>query len=493
MAIPVVGCVLLGGIFLAGVALACVAGLANNSFLDTTGVCHIDLDKQNLIAPATEYVPHAFQHCIPCITDKTKINDRDTKDAYTYDKQLQYLPINFVSYISLTAKNTSSPRPIWEKVNVQSEQFYFKNSWAERLNADSRVNTTDTYYLLPLCTSASGSNSDIMTTAMGFSSNVIAGTSDLLTNLPLSFDDFKKNPFFNQPVVSTVLNYPIFNQAVEIHFSKAGKLRNLLNQDYDSLDYKDEKDGINAFCGIKTLSGIDPKTGDARYLQLSNGAVITVSQAQATRLAQVFVVYRKRDYIPIKAAKDQTYWDAFKSGYSFYSIDDNSPINYSTKDDLLVGCYMQATGPDDNSITAEWDDNGATAYWEKITDDNNKVSYRPIYTARQLLHYKDALAAPIRALVKTGTSYEQTVLFDDGARLHIPIVYCSLTKATDGPRTQKLLPQQDTLDLEVSKIGGKYYLSEVGKPKPTDQDDNLVLTVSRTINDQTYTAIFDLE
>lgn len=84
-------------------------------------------------------------------------------------------------------------------------------------------------------------------------------------------------------------------------------------------------------------------------------------------------------------------------------------------------------------------------------------------------------------------------MFDDGARLHIPIVYCSLTKAaTDGFRTQKLLPQQDTLDLEVSNIGGKYYLYEVGKPKPTEQDDNSKLEVSRTINDQTYTAQFTL-
>ena len=85
------------------------------------------------------------------------------------------------------------------------------------------------------------------------------------------------------------------------------------------------------------------------------------------------------------------------------------------------------------------------------------------------------------------------MLFDDGARLHIPIVYCSLTKATDGSRTQKLLPQQDTLDLEVSNIGGKYYLYEVGKPKPTEQDDNLKLEVSRTIHDQTYTATFTLK
>ena len=112
----------------AGIVLACVAGLANNSFLDTTGDCNIDLDKQKLTAAATAYVPHAFQNCIPCITDKTKINDMDTTDAYTYDKQLQYLPINFVNYVSLTAKNTSTNRPIWEKVNAQSEQFYFKNS-----------------------------------------------------------------------------------------------------------------------------------------------------------------------------------------------------------------------------------------------------------------------------------------------------------------------------------------------------------------------------
>ena len=85
------------------------------------------------------------------------------------------------------------------------------------------------------------------------------------------------------------------------------------------------------------------------------------------------------------------------------------------------------------------------------------------------------------------------MLFDDGARLHIPIVYCNLTKATDGSRTQKLLPQQDTLDLEVSYIDGKYYLSEVGKPKLTDQDGNTVLTISRTIHDQTYTATFKLD
>nr|DAF79888.1 MAG TPA: hypothetical protein [Caudoviricetes sp.] len=56
-----------------------------------------------------------------------------------------------------------------------------------------------------------------------------------------------------------------------------------------------------------------------------------------------------------------------------------------------------------------------------------------------------------------------------------------------------MLPQQDTLDLEVSYIDGKYYLSEVGKPKLTDQDGNTVLTISRTIHDQTYTATFKLD
>ena len=127
-AIPVAGWIAVSGMLVAGVVLACVAGLANKSFLDTTGDCDIDLDKQKLIASAAAYVPHAFQNCIPCITDKTKINDMDTTDAYTYDKQLQYLPINFVNYVSLTAKNTSANRPIWEKVNAQSEQFYFKNS-----------------------------------------------------------------------------------------------------------------------------------------------------------------------------------------------------------------------------------------------------------------------------------------------------------------------------------------------------------------------------
>ena len=87
-------------------------------------------------------------------------------------------------------------------------------------------------------------------------------------------------------------------------------------------------------------------------MKLTNGVVINASQEQAASLAQVFVVYRKRDYVPIKAA-GETYWETFKNGYSFYSIADNSPINYSKQPDLLVGCYMQATGPDDNSITAE--------------------------------------------------------------------------------------------------------------------------------------------
>ena len=493
MAIPVVGCVLLGGIFLAGVALACVAGLANNSFLDTAGICHIDLDKQKLDTFATEYVPHVFQNCFPCITDKAKIVNRENT-KYTYEDQLQYLPMNFVNYFSINANSELSNGFICKSCQdptIQSKLF-FKDSWAERLNDNSRVNTTDTYYLLPLCVSdETYSDTDMQSVIDGFldSDNpTIVGTSDLLINLPLKFADFKNNPFFNRSIVSTVLNYPIFNQALEIHFSKAGKLQDLLEKDYDSLNYNGD---INAFCGTKTLSGIDPKTGNIRYLKLSNGAATTASEAEATKVAQVFVVYRKRDYVPIKAGS-KTYWDAFKSGYSFYSTIDDSPINYSTKSDLLVGCYRQETNANDNSITAEWDDKGATDYWERITDDNNKVSYRPIYTARQLLHYKDAFAAPIRALVKTDTSYEQTVLFDDGARLHIPIVYCSLTKATDGSRTQKLLPQQDTLDLEVSNIGGKYYLYEVGGTKPTEQVDNSVLTVSRTIHDQTYTAKFKL-
>lgn len=494
--IPVAGWIAVSGMLVAGIVLACVAGLANKSFLDTTGDCNIDLDKQKLTASATAYVPHAFQNCVPCITDKTKINDMDTTDAYTYDKQLQYLPINFVNYISLTAKNPSANRPIWKKVKEQSDQFYFKNSWAERLNNKSTVNTTDTYYLLPLCSNLPDSDNpdaSIMAFTLGFLQKVLNennSKSDLLSKISYAY--IKNNPFFQQTVVSTVLNYPIFNQATEIRFSKQGSLKELLEEDYDqgSIQYNSE---INAFCGVKTLSGIDPK-GKKRYLHIDKDGIATstTDQSKATKVAQVFVVYRKCDYVPIKA-DDKTYWETFKSGYSFYSTIDDSQINYSKKPDLLVGCYMQGTGADDNSITAEWDDKGSTAYWERITDDNNKVSYRPIYTARQLLHYKDAFAAPIRALVKTDTSYEQTVLFDDGARLHIPIVYCSLTKATDGSRTQKLLPQQDTLDLEVSNIGGKYYLYEVGGTKPTEQSDNSVLTVSRTIHDQIYTAKFDLE
>ena len=355
MAIPVVGCVLLGGIFLAGVALACVAGLANNSFLDTAGVCHIDLDKQKLLdsndkpTSATEYVPHVFQNCFPCITDKTKITNRESA-KYTYEDQLQYLPMNFVNYLNITANSSLSNGFICKSCQASTIQskLFFKDSWAERLNGNSMVNTTDTYYLLPLCTST-----DTAAVKNGFldSNNpTIVGTSDLLTNLPLKFTDFKNNPFFNRSVVSTVLNYPIFNQAVEIHFSKAGKLQDLLEKDYDSLDYNE---GINAFCGVKTLSGIDSNTGETRYLKLTNGVVITAPQEQAASLAQVFVVYRKRDYVPIKIATSKTYWDTFKSGYSFYSTDDDSQINYSKQPDLLVGCYRQATGANDNSITAE--------------------------------------------------------------------------------------------------------------------------------------------
>lgn len=360
----------MGSILIAGITLACVAGLANNSFLDTTGICHIDLDKQTLTDSDKEYVPHKFQNCFPCITDKTKITNRKVKDnngklpTYTYEDQLQYLPRNFINYISITGNSDLSNGDIRAACQVASGiptknpnetdncKLYFKDSWAERLDAYSLVNTTDTYYLLPLCSSVSGSESDITATTDGFTKNkVIVGTSNLLAaNLPLSFDDFKNNPFFSQAVVSTVLNYPIFNQAIEIHFSKEGILGDLLTKDYDSLHYNN---GINAFCGVKTLSGIDSNTGEPRYLKLTNGVVITVPQEQAARLAQVFVVYRKRDYVPIKVAAGETYWDSFKSGYSFYSIADNSPINYSTKSDLLVGCYRQATGADDNSITAE--------------------------------------------------------------------------------------------------------------------------------------------
>ena len=351
MAIPVVGCVLLGGIFLAGVALACVAGLANNSFLDTAGVCHIDLDKQKLLdsndkpTSATEYVPHVFQNCFPCITDKTKITNREIKKdsngtpiGYTYDDQLQYLPMNFINYLSITANDKLSKgdiRQACQNAAYDAEgncKLFFKDSWAERLDNNSKVNTTDTYYLLPLCTSI-----DTAAVKNGFldSNNpTIIGTSDLLTNLPLKFTDFKNNPFFKRQIVSTVLNYPIFNQAVEIHFSKEGKLKDLLDKDYNSLDYNGD---INAFCGVKTLSGIDPK-GKTRYLQISNGAATTTSEAEATKVAQVFVVYRKRDYVPIKAATGRTYWETFKSGYSFYSTIDDSPINYSTQSDLLVDC-----------------------------------------------------------------------------------------------------------------------------------------------------------
>ena len=194
-----------------------------------------------------------------------------------------------------------------------------------------------------------------MAFTLGFSQKVLNESnskSDLLSKS--SYADIKNNPFFQQTVVSTVLNYPIFNQATEIRFSKQGNLKELLEEDYDqnSIQYNSE---INAFCGIKTLSGIDPNNGEKHYLHIDKDGVATstTDSSKATKVAQVFVVYRKRDYVPIKVADGETYWDAFKSGYSFYSTIDDSPINYSTKSDLLVGCYMQGTGADENSISAE--------------------------------------------------------------------------------------------------------------------------------------------
>ena len=254
MAVPVVGWIAMGSILIAGITLACVAGLANNSFLDTTGICHIDLDKQTLTDSDKEYVPHKFQNCFPCITDKTKITNRKAKDnngtlpTYTYEDQLQYLPRNFINYISITDNSDLSNGDIRAACKVASGiptknpgetdncKIYFKDSWAERLDVYSRVNTTDTYYLLPICYSVSDSESDITATTDGFTKNkIIVGTSNLLSApLPLSFNDFKNNPFFSQAVVSTVLNYPIFNQAIEIHFSKEGILGDLLAQDYNS-------------------------------------------------------------------------------------------------------------------------------------------------------------------------------------------------------------------------------------------------------------------
>lgn len=194
-----------------------------------------------------------------------------------------------------------------------------------------------------------------MAFTLGFSQKILNknnSKSDLLSRS--SYADIKNNPFFQQTVVSTVLNYPIFNKATEIHFSKQGNLKELLEEDYDqgSIQYDPE---INAFCGVKTLSGIDPNNGKKRYLYIDKDGVATstTNSSAATKVAQVFMVYRKCDYVPIKVAAGETYWDSFKSGYSFYSIADNSPINYSTKSDLLVGCYRQATGADNNSITAE--------------------------------------------------------------------------------------------------------------------------------------------
>lgn len=202
---------------------------------------------------------------------------------------------------------------------------------------------------------SSNPDASILAFTLGFSQKVLNennSKSDLLSKS--SYADIKNNPFFQQTVVSTVLNYPIFNQATEIHFSKQGNLKELLEEDYDQDSTLQYDPDLNAFCGVKTLSGIDPK-GEKRYLHIDKDGVATstTDPSKATKVAQVFMVYRKRDYVPIKVADGETYWDAFKSGYSFYSINDNSQINYSTKPDLLVGCYRQGTGADDNSITAE--------------------------------------------------------------------------------------------------------------------------------------------
>ena len=202
---------------------------------------------------------------------------------------------------------------------------------------------------------SSNPDASILAFTLRFSQKVLNennSKSDLLSKS--SYADIKNNPFFQQTVVSTVLNYPIFNQATEIHFSKQGNLKELLEEDYDQDSTLQYDQDLNAFCGIKTLSGIDPNNGKKYYLHIDKDGVATstTDSSAATKVAQVFMVYRKRDYMPIKA-DGKTYWDAFKSGYAFYSTDDNSQINYSKQPDLLVGCYMQGTGADDNSIAAK--------------------------------------------------------------------------------------------------------------------------------------------
>ena len=89
------------------------------------------------------------------------------------------------------------------------------------------------------------------------------------------------------------------------------------------------------------------------------------------------------------------------------------------------------------------------------------------------------------------------MLFDNGAKLQIPIIYSELTKVNGDSKAQKILPQQDTLDLEVSYAKGNdgdyhYYLSEIGKPINTATNENgeSVLTINRTIDDKTYSTTF---
>lgn len=490
---------------IAGYILRLISILANPLYLDTSGSCGYDLDQRKVAGGekyTDVYYPTFFQNSFPCITDKSRlgalINNKSDGDTYTYEDQLQYLPRNFVNYRKITDNNEKTGL-ITTISKKQKTSLYYKDSWAKRLTADSRVNNKDTYYLLPICAQTT---QNPYQDAKNWDNKQLPQSSVLLKHDNVTWSNLTDNPFFQHDLVSTVLDYPVFGQAVEVHFSQSGKLIDVLKNDKtlgfnsfpNRLKYNDE---VHAFFGVQVLTGTIANGSDSGSSSTTMGITIdkesgAISQTTAggDRVSQVFMVYHKQDYTPIThETVAKNYWDTFKNGYNFYNKSDDSQVDYTKTSDLLIGCYSQASGPDDTSVAAVWDEKGATAYWEKNVDSDGKTSYTPVYTARQLLQYDGALAAPIRARIKTGTTYDQTLLFNSEATLNVPIAYGSIQRATDGTgaTAQTLLPQQDTLDLTVSYKDGHYYLSESGKPQNSSAD---TLVVTRTINNQTYSTTF---
>ena len=364
--------------------------------------------------------------------------------------------------------------PITAAVANNLDKFYYKESYATIKVGNNYCNSSDTYYIVPLMTFYDNGGTFDKDTISNYY-NTIKGSARKesddkfyagVLNRPSGSWDvdrgniqgyFCKSSTDTSPKeISTVVNYPLFDNSVTMNFSGKDELNeNGKTTLFEALSKKISNLSTDGIFWYSTEQ-LKDSNGDYLYAHYKPGKNWTYDEiywdTKTTNGKQyvhtLFLVFHKQPYkIHSILNKEDSYSPL--TGKPFYFKDDDFKIDFSSAQGIVEGLYTEASVASDEVLqqaTKEDLEKEGTIFFNK-----NKER---AYTLEQYKDKASALQIYIRNLNKYSTNVILTP--NQPTSLSLPIIYNYIkdtttnTVVTNGEATYDIQLYYDSFEKKIS-------------------------------------------